>query len=380
METPELFNEIATHYDKWSNVLSGEGIRAWRRFAVDHMHLDPGLTVLDVGCGTGTATRMMAQAIGPEGHVVGLDPSSAMLAVAKSRVGNYSCASVEWVLGSGEHLPFDDKVFDRVTAQFSLRNMNHWTEGLQEMVRVLKEDEQLTILEMVQRTTAIGTLARYSLGVITAKISDAPLTPYQWLEQSLHHAPTGEELRQEVLRYGIHKLASHHWLGGLVVELHGRKRPFFEPHKALSAPPAMVWALDGSVTSLREGALWINTFISASTIIHLVTVMPKATHAGKIRAADRSAWIRLHHTAEGLLGVGRFLTQTHMVEGSPGRMLIELASETQSQMILVGEKLSRIWTGCRMGRIVRYVAAHSSVPVLIIHPIGVLNSQTYIVI
>lgn len=374
METPELFNEIAVHYDKWSNILSGEGIRAWHRFAVDHMHLGPGLTVLDVGCGTGTATCMMAKAIGPEGHVVGLDPSSAMLAVAKTMVRHYSCAPVEWVLGTGEHLPFEDKVFDRVTAQFSLRNMHHWTEGLQEMVRVLQDDGQLTILEMVQPTTALGTLARNSLGAITAKISDATLTPYQWLGLSLHHAPTAEELRQEALRHGIQEIATHHWLGDLVVELHGRKGPSLAPHKTFSPPTALVWALDGSITSL-QGASWINAFISAGTSVHLVTVMPKATPAAKIHDTDRAAWLRHHHTAEGLLTAGRFLTQTHMVEGNPGRRLIELATETQSQMILMGDKHSRILTGRGMGRVVRYVSAHSPVPVLIIPPIGALNSQ-----
>ncbi len=374
METPELFNEIAAHYDKWSNVLSGEGIRAWHRFAVDHMHLGPGLTVLDVGCGTGTATCMMAKAIGPEGHVVGLDPSSAMLTVAKSMVRRYSCASVEWVLGTGENLPFDDNVFDRVTAQFSLRNMNHWTEGLQEMVRVLKQDGQLTILEMVQPTTALGTLARNSLGAITAKISDATLTPYQWLGLSLDHAPTAGELRQEALRQGIHDIASHRWLGDLVVELHGRKRLSLEPYKTFSPYPALVWALDGSITAL-QGASWINAFISAGTRVHLVTIMPKATPAAKIRDTDRTAWRRHHRTAEGLLTAGRFLTQTHMVEGNPGRMLIELVAETQSQMILMGDKQARSWTGRRMGRIVRYVSTHSPVPVVIIPPMGTLNSQ-----
>ncbi|HBQ94238.1 MAG TPA: methyltransferase type 11, partial [Sulfobacillus sp.] len=65
--------------------------------------------------------------------------------------------------GSGEHLPFEDGVFDRVTAQFSLHGMTDWATGLQEMMRVLKPRGQLTILDMVQPRTAKGIGAREAL-------------------------------------------------------------------------------------------------------------------------------------------------------------------------------------------------------------------------
>ena len=49
-------------------------------------HPAPGERVLDVGCGPGATTLPYAAAVGPTGHVTGIDISEPMLAVARSRV------------------------------------------------------------------------------------------------------------------------------------------------------------------------------------------------------------------------------------------------------------------------------------------------------
>lgn len=367
MDTSDLFNAIAAHYDRWSNLLSGEGIRAWHRFAVAHMHLVPGLKVLDVGCGTGTATYLMARAVGPKGTVVGLDPAIAMLTVAKNTVKDAGSAPIDWVLGNGEHLPFLDQAFDRVTAQFSLRNMTHWTQGLQEMVRVLKDDGQLTILEMVQPTTTTGTLAWRSLETITASLSLPALIPYQWLGVSLRHAPTTEEFRVALGRLGITDLTTHHWLGGLVAVIHGVKGRTSGGSVQGSPPPTVLWALDGSVTSLN-GAHWINAFIGAGTIVHIVTVVPPSNHREPICDTDQAFWHQRQHTAETLLEERKFRVEAHLVEGHPGRTLIALARATESRLIIVGNPHRSALADRLIGGGARYVFAHAEIPVVVIPP------------
>ncbi len=65
--------------------------------------------VLDVGCGTGIATRQLAE----RGvRVIGCDGDARMIAVARS----YQQPSIDYFLGSAEELPFGDETFDVVTA------------------------------------------------------------------------------------------------------------------------------------------------------------------------------------------------------------------------------------------------------------------------
>jgi len=65
----------------------------------------PGSRVLDMGCGTGDSTRVLAQLAGPDGLVVGLDISAAMLRAAVARPLPAGSAPVCWVLGDAEAPP-----------------------------------------------------------------------------------------------------------------------------------------------------------------------------------------------------------------------------------------------------------------------------------
>ncbi|MEL6467138.1 MAG: class I SAM-dependent methyltransferase [Pseudomonadota bacterium] len=53
---------------------------------LDHAALTPGARVLDIGCGTGVSVAAALDAVGPDGHVTGLDISQTMLDVAAARV------------------------------------------------------------------------------------------------------------------------------------------------------------------------------------------------------------------------------------------------------------------------------------------------------
>lgn len=59
---------------------------ALRRCAIEHLALQPGQTVLDIGCGTGMSLDLLQQAVGPQGQVVAIDQSREMLDQARRRV------------------------------------------------------------------------------------------------------------------------------------------------------------------------------------------------------------------------------------------------------------------------------------------------------
>src|SRR5918996_2532863 len=78
--------------------------------------LQPGERVLDVACGTGVVTRLVAPAVGPTGQVTGLDINAAMLAVARS-LPPPSGASITWVEGNAVAMDFPDASFDVILCQ-----------------------------------------------------------------------------------------------------------------------------------------------------------------------------------------------------------------------------------------------------------------------
>jgi len=83
----------------------------------DHRHLDtllgPGLSVLDVGCGTGTITAGIAEAVGPRGLVIGVDRDSGLLEIARREHG--AIANLRFDAADVSCLPFHSQ-FDVVTA------------------------------------------------------------------------------------------------------------------------------------------------------------------------------------------------------------------------------------------------------------------------
>ena len=103
-----------------------------------------GERVLDLACGTGIVTRTVAPLVGPQGRVVGLDISPAMLAVARS-LAPADGAPIEWYEGSGTEMPFPDGSFDLVLCQQGLQFFPDKQAGLNEVRRVLAPEGRAVV-------------------------------------------------------------------------------------------------------------------------------------------------------------------------------------------------------------------------------------------
>jgi ubiquinone/menaquinone biosynthesis C-methylase UbiE len=83
------------------------------RDAVQALHLLPGTRGLDVGCGLGLPALLLAEAVGPAGHVTGLDVSRTLLDQAADQAAGAGLSDrISFRQGDWQALPFDDATFD----------------------------------------------------------------------------------------------------------------------------------------------------------------------------------------------------------------------------------------------------------------------------
>lgn len=102
-----------------------------------------GERVLDLGTGTGSVALRAAPAVAPGGHVVGVDISPEMLAVAERRAGAAGVTGVSFREGRAEAIPGDDGAFDAVLASLSLMYVIDRTAAAREIARVLRPGGRL---------------------------------------------------------------------------------------------------------------------------------------------------------------------------------------------------------------------------------------------
>jgi ubiquinone/menaquinone biosynthesis C-methylase UbiE len=134
-------------YDAFANLFFFGRRRATYRALANAARVRPGQRVLDVGCGTGYFVRLLAQTVGPDGVVVGIDASPEMIDYARrtSRALNNCEFSVE----AAEALSLPDQRFDVVVSSLFLHHLppEIQSRAVGEMQRVLRPGGALLIAE-----------------------------------------------------------------------------------------------------------------------------------------------------------------------------------------------------------------------------------------
>jgi ubiquinone/menaquinone biosynthesis C-methylase UbiE len=126
----EFYDRVAPEYDAWAGGLHGRVAAK----LVDVASPRRGDSVLDVGCGTGLVTHLLAASVGPRGSVVGIDLSARMLDLARPR------AQPNTILlpMAAEHMVFRDRSFDLITYGQSLPYLADPLASLEEAARLLR--------------------------------------------------------------------------------------------------------------------------------------------------------------------------------------------------------------------------------------------------
>ena len=152
---------------------------------LDLLAITAGERVLDVGCGSGAVTREIARRVGSRGVAVGLDPSPALLAVARQLAKEAGVGDrIEFREGDALRLPFPDGSFDAVVCVTVLSHVPRGETAIPEFARVLRPGGRLGVFDLDTDMTAFTHPDRVLTRRIVAAASDA-MAVNGWLVRQL---------------------------------------------------------------------------------------------------------------------------------------------------------------------------------------------------
>lgn len=126
-----LSTRISIH-DKYSTNKIGFG-----NWIFSNYRIEPGMKILELGCGTGDMWRGRDDLINKCGKIVLSDFSEGMVATSLANIGEYN--NVEYKVIDIQSIPYEDGTFDIVIANMMLYHVPDLDLGLQEVKRVLKK-------------------------------------------------------------------------------------------------------------------------------------------------------------------------------------------------------------------------------------------------
>lgn len=149
-QTPD--DRLQTEFNRWAHEGEGEKMENHHLNITEKtirlMGLRPGERVLDLGCGSGWATRLLARIVGegPEGfgQVVGLDVSDEMIRHARECSKDFD--NILYVWGSAQKIPWEENFFDKVLSVESFYYYPDQERALAELFRVMAPHGRLFIL------------------------------------------------------------------------------------------------------------------------------------------------------------------------------------------------------------------------------------------
>jgi demethylmenaquinone methyltransferase/2-methoxy-6-polyprenyl-1,4-benzoquinol methylase len=214
-----MFDDVVGRYDLLNRVLSLGLDRRWRLATARAVRSSPGQLVLDLGCGTGDLSLVLARS---GADVIGVDLSAGMLAEARRK----TAGRVRLVRSSAFDLPFAEAIFAGAVSGFVLRNLNDLPRAFAELARVVQPEGTIALLDITEPRSPLlrrafdayfGTVAP-ALGSLVGK-RDA----YRYLVRSLAQLPPPTEVRGLLEGAGFERPRARPVTGGLVTLFTARR-------------------------------------------------------------------------------------------------------------------------------------------------------------
>jgi demethylmenaquinone methyltransferase / 2-methoxy-6-polyprenyl-1,4-benzoquinol methylase len=206
-----LFKTIAPRYDFITRAFSYGMDRHWKLLGVEKAALPSDARVLDLACGTGDFSRLVAQRL-PRARVVGVDLTESMLRLARSR------GLTETVCGNATALPFADGSFDCVFIGYGLRNFPDLSVSLREIERVTRPGGLMVSLDFflpgnpALRRTFLAYL--YAQGAFWGLLLHGNPFVYTYIPESLRQFVSMEEFSSLLQRTGYERIETRAYIFG----------------------------------------------------------------------------------------------------------------------------------------------------------------------
>jgi demethylmenaquinone methyltransferase/2-methoxy-6-polyprenyl-1,4-benzoquinol methylase len=209
-----LFGVIADRYDLITRLLSFGLDQRWKRRLMGQVVLRPGTRVLDLACGTGDLALLLADR---GAHVVGLDLTPRMIALARRRPG---AGAVRWLVGDMAALPLPALAVDCITTGYGLRNVPDLEGSLREIQRVLRPGGTFCSLDFNRPDNAFvrGIYLAYltAIGAGLGLFLHGEADTYRYIAASIRRYPGGIRVAASLRAMGFRDVRYLPVLGGLM--------------------------------------------------------------------------------------------------------------------------------------------------------------------
>lgn len=129
-------------------------VRRLKAWALERLAPQPGMTAVDVGCGTGEDALGLAAAVTPDGYAIGVDASGVMIAEARRRADAAGSAA-RFEIGRADALPFQDASVDLLRAERVLQHVPDPEACVVDMHRVLRPGGRVALIDTDWRSLTL---------------------------------------------------------------------------------------------------------------------------------------------------------------------------------------------------------------------------------
>ncbi|MDR1810503.1 MAG: bifunctional demethylmenaquinone methyltransferase/2-methoxy-6-polyprenyl-1,4-benzoquinol methylase UbiE, partial [Prevotella sp.] len=140
----KMFDEISGHYDLLNHTLSFGIDRYWRKKGIDALKTVAPQKILDIATGTGDLAITACRRLNPQ-EILGIDISEKMMAIGRQKAAGLN---IRFERRDCLHSGLPSGSFDAAIMAYGIRNFEDIDKGLQEILRVLRPNGRLMILEM----------------------------------------------------------------------------------------------------------------------------------------------------------------------------------------------------------------------------------------